>query len=339
MIPLVLLTVGFGLAAADSSAQKKTLAVVVPGLDNPFFSEVGLGCEKWNSDHQDSEYECFFTGPPLSSDVAGQVQILADLFAKNVAGIAIWPSDASAVAATIRNLSANLQMPIVTIGTDFAPDDQGFRASFLGTDQFRMGAEMAERLKALRADGGTVCLQLSDPAAGFVNERVTGFRTTIAGEADVDRLRGQGGWTEPDHCPLVSNRDIAAANQQLLDAALSDPGLDAFILIDGWAQFEPNMYAATCAQLKPRFASTELVVIAGDTLPQQMQALKSGCSLAQIGQRPIEMGYSAPDILIKALVGESVEDKIFTGLDLCTPENAGTCLAATIPRCPPFCSP
>ena len=37
------------------------------------------------------------------------------------------------------------------------------------------------------------------------------------------------------------------------------------------------------------------------------------------------MGNEAPDILIKLIEGETVEDPKFTGLDLCTLEDPGIC--------------
>lgn len=45
--------------------EKKTLAVVVKGLDNPFFSVLGNGCAKWNENNPTSEYTCLYTGPAL----------------------------------------------------------------------------------------------------------------------------------------------------------------------------------------------------------------------------------------------------------------------------------
>ena len=36
------------------------------------------------------------------------------------------------------------------------------------------------------------------------------------------------------------------------------------------------------------------MIVAGDTLPPQIEALKAGRSHAQVGQRPFEMGYRAP---------------------------------------------
>src|SRR3974390_2654389 len=85
-----------------NAADKKTLAVVVKGLDNPFFTVLGNGCKKWNADHPDSPYECLYTGPALSSDEAGEVQLVADLIAKGVAGIAISPSNAPAMATMLK---------------------------------------------------------------------------------------------------------------------------------------------------------------------------------------------------------------------------------------------
>ena len=99
---LLMIACVLALAAGPAMAQKKTLAVVVKGLDNPFFTVLGNGCKKWNDEHPDSEYECLYTGPALTSDEAGEVQLVADLIAKGVAGIAISPSNAPAMASMLK---------------------------------------------------------------------------------------------------------------------------------------------------------------------------------------------------------------------------------------------
>jgi ribose transport system substrate-binding protein len=312
------------LTAGVASAQdKKILAVVVKGLDNPFFTVLGNGCAKWNEENPDSEYECLYTGPALSSDEAGEVQLVADLIAQGVAGIAISPSNAPAMAAMLREQAPT--MPIMTIDADLEEADRDLRATYLGTENYQMGVLMAQHLQGLKPDGGTVCLQLGNVAANNINERAAGFRDTISGQEGIERLAGEGGWTEIDGCPLYTNDDIAVANQQLADVTGANPDLDAFILVGGWAQFGPEAYAATTTQLEPRLQANELIIIAGDTLPPQMDALNAGHSHAQIGQRPFEMGHRAPDVLIQLINGETVEDPLYTGLDECTPENADTC--------------
>jgi ribose transport system substrate-binding protein len=309
---------------AANAAEKKVMAVVVKGLDNPFFTVLGNGCKKWNTDHADSPYECLYTGPALSSDEAGEVQLVADLIAKGVAGIAISPSNAPAMAAMLKE--KNPSMPIMTIDADLQSADRTLRKTYLGTKNYDMGVKMAQHLMKLNSKGGTVCLQLGNVAANNINERAAGFRDTVSGKEGTERLTGQGGWTEIDGCPLYTNDDIATANQQMADVTGANKDLSAFILVGGWAEFGPEAYAANCKQIKDRLDSKKLIVIAGDTLPPEMDALRAGCSHAQIGQRPFEMGNRAPDVLADLIAGKKVEDPLYTGLDECTAENVDTCL-------------
>jgi ribose transport system substrate-binding protein len=76
-----------------------------------------------------------------------------------------------------------------------------------------------------------------------------------------------------------------------------------------------------------KLKSKKLIIVAGDTLPPQMSALKAGRSHAQIGQRPFEMGHRAPGVLIDLINRKAVKDPIYTGLDECTPQNIGKCPA------------
>jgi ribose transport system substrate-binding protein len=68
----------------------------VKGLDNPFFEAINQGCQKWNKENPDSEYECFYTGPASTSDEAGEAQIVQDMLANpDTVAMAISPSNAS----------------------------------------------------------------------------------------------------------------------------------------------------------------------------------------------------------------------------------------------------
>ena len=81
-LTLLAATAALALSAGMSMAQdKKQLVIVVKGLDNPFFEAIHQGCEKWNSENADSEYDCFYTGPASTSDEAGEAQIIQDLLA------------------------------------------------------------------------------------------------------------------------------------------------------------------------------------------------------------------------------------------------------------------
>lgn len=310
-------------ATAGLAQEKKTLAIVVKGLDNPFFEQINLGCQKWMSENKDSEYECLYTGPASSADEAGEVQIVDDLLTKGVAAIAISPSNAPAMATRLRELAPSV--PVMTIDADLLEADKALRKTYLGTDNYLMGVKMAEEAAKLKPEGGTVCLQLGNVAAANINARAQGFRDTASGEKGVERLTGQNGWTEIEGCPVYTNDQADLANQQMADTFIANPDLDAFILIGGWAQFAPQAYAQVTDQVMDKLKSKELIIIAGDTLPPQTQAFRDGRSHSQVGQRPFEMGYKAPDVMIQLIKGETVEDPLFTGLDVCNSEDPGFC--------------
>jgi len=313
------------MAAGPAMAQKKTLAIVVKGLDNPFFTVLGDGCAKWNKENAKSEYTCLYTGPASSADEAGEVQLVEDLINKGVAGIAISPSNAPAMGKMLK--AKNPKMPIMTIDADLSAADRALRKTYLGTNNYDMGVLMARHLKGLKAKGGSVCLQLGNVAADNINARAAGFRDTIGGKKGVSRLKGEGGWTEIAGCPLFTNDQIDLANQQMADVFTKNPKLDAFILVGGWAQFGPQAYAQVTDQVMAKLKAKELIIIAGDTLPPQLAALKAGRSHVQIGQRPFEMGYRAPTVLIELINGKKTADPLYTGLDECTPGNLGKCPA------------
>jgi ribose transport system substrate-binding protein len=215
----------------------------------------------------------------------------------------------------------------MTIDADLGAADRSLRTTYLGTNNYDMGVLMAKHLKQLNPKGGTVCMQLGNVAADNINARAAGFRDTIAGKKGVTKLNGDGGWTEIAGCPLFTNDQIDLANQQMADVFTKNPKLNAFILVGGWAQFGPQAYAQVTDQVMAKLKSKELIIIAGDTLPPQLAALKAGRSHAQIGQRPFEMGYRAPSVMIDLIAGKKVADPLYTGLDECVPTNLDKCPA------------
>ncbi len=57
-----------------------------------------------------------------------------------------------------------------------------------------------------------------------------------------------------------------------------------------------------------------------------MELMKAGYSHGQVGQRPFDMGYKAMYFLKDLKEGKKLQDPIYTGLDVCEPATANTCL-------------
>jgi len=313
-------------ASAASAQDKKQLVIVVKGLDNAFFEAIHQGCQKWQSENASSEYECFYTGPASTSDEAGEAQIVGDMLANpNTAAIAISPSNAPLIAQTIR--SANPTIPVMTIDADLLKEDAGLRQTYLGTDNYLMGYRLGEHLKERKPDGGTVCTIEGNPAADNILRRAQGFRDALTGTKDLAELKGEGGWTEAPGCPVFTNDDGAYGVQAMTDILAANPDLDAFGIMGGWPLFmAPQAYRDFARPLADRLASNDFVIVAADTIGDEVAIAGEGLVSALVGQRPFEMGYLAPGVMIKLINGEKVDDPVFTGLDECTKETVDTCI-------------
>src|SRR5271156_6498395 len=113
-VALAMAAAALTLSAGSALAQKKQLVIVVKGLDNPFFEAIHQGCNKWNAENANSDYECFYTGPASTSDEAGEAQIVQDMLGKHdTAAIAISPSNAPLIANAIK--AASPKMPVMTL--------------------------------------------------------------------------------------------------------------------------------------------------------------------------------------------------------------------------------
>ena len=323
---LALTAAAFALSAGSAFAQKKQLVIVVKGLDNAFFESMHQGCEKWNKENASSPYQCFYTGPASTSDEAGEVQIVGDLLGKaDTAGMAISPSNAPLIANAIK--SASPKIPVMTIDADLKKEDAGLRKTYLGTDNYMMGYRMAEYVKKAKPKGGTVCFIEGNVAADNILRRATGSRDALSGKKGLERLNGEGGWTELAGCPVFTNDDGAKGVQAMADILTANPKLDAFILEGGWPLFmAPQAYRQLTDQFKARMADGSLVIVAADTIGDEVAIAKEGRVNALVGQRPFEMGYKAPSVMIDLIDGKKVGDPVFTGLDECTKETADTCI-------------
>ena len=326
-LPILLAASAIALVAGAAGAQdKKQLVIVVKGLDNPFFEAINQGCQKWNAENADSEYQCFYTGPASTSDEAGEAQIVQDMLGRpSTAAIAISPSNAKLIAQTIR--TSDPGVPVMTLDADLATEDAGLRKTYLGTDNYLMGYKIGEYITAQKPDGGTVCTIQGNPGADNILRRAQGIRDALSGQKDLAALAGEGGWTEVAGCPVFTNDDGARGVQAMTDILAANPDLDAFAIAGGWPLFgAPQPYRDLTKPLAERLASGDFVISAADTIGEEVALAKEGLVTALVGQRPFEMGYKAPSVMISLINGETVEDPVFTGLDECTKDTADTCI-------------
>jgi ribose transport system substrate-binding protein len=318
-------------AAGEASAQKKLVIAISPkALNNPFFDQAKLGCEKAVAEIGADKVECMWAGPSEHGGGDEQVQIVADLIAKGVDGIAVAPANAAAMASVLPEAQAK-KIPVLTWDSDLLPESKALRTAYIGTFNYDIGVNLAKLAQKIKPKGGTICIQSGGAAAANHNERMQGIRDTLSGAksaaAPGERLTGQNGWTEVDGCPLYTNDDFPLSVQQMEDTLGKYPNLDAFIPTGGFPQFVPDAYRATVSKYKDKIASGALALVVADTLPVQLDLMREGLSAGQVGQRPFEMGYKVIYAIKDMAEGKPAPaDPTYTGLDVCTPDNVDTCV-------------
>jgi ribose transport system substrate-binding protein len=315
---------------ADAQSKKYVFALVPKNTNNPFFDQARDGCKKAEAE-SNGAFECMYIGPGEHGGGDEQVAIVQDLVAKKVDGIAVSPSNAAAMAVAAQ-AAKDAGIPVLTWDSDLLPENKDLRVAYIGTHNYEIGTNLAKLVKAIKPKGGTICIQSGGAAAANHNERMQGIRDELAGKQSAaspgDPLTGQNGWTEAQGCPLYTDDDFPKAVQQFEDFMAANPNLDAFVPTGGFPQFIPDANRAAVGKYKDKIASKSLALVVADTLPVQIDQMKEGLSLGQVGQRPFEMGYKTMMALKQMKDGGAPPaDPTYTGLDVCTPETADTCIA------------
>src|SRR6516165_810603 len=317
-------------AQPSTAADKKYVFALVPkNMNNPFFDQARDGCKKAEKE-LNGAVECLYIGPGEHGGGEEQVQVVNDLIARRVDGIAVSPSNAPAMGRALAEAN-KAGIPVLTWDSDLLDKDKALRIAYVGTHNYEIGVNLAKAVQQIKPKGGVICIQSGGAAAANHNERMQGIRDTLSGTksaaAPGTRLTGQNGWTEVAGCPLYTNDDFPLAVQQMEDILGKYPKLDAFIPTGGFPQFIPQAYKRVAEKYKARIADGSLALVVADTLPVQMDLLKAGLSKGQVGQRPAEMGYRTMYFLKDIKDGKPApKDPTYTGLDVCTPETAATCI-------------
>ncbi|MDD5586056.1 MAG: sugar-binding protein [Alphaproteobacteria bacterium] len=315
----------FLLGAFPAQAKELVLALVPKATGNVFFEKSAEGCRKAAAE---LHVRCDYIGPS-KVDAVEQVQILQDLIARRVDGIAVAPVDSATMAGPLK-AAKEAGIPVVTFDSDLLAKDRALRATYIGTDNYAIGENEAKILQKMKPSGGTICIQTNTAGEANLNERVRGVRETLSGRTGTsgmgERLKGKNGWREVDGCPLMNDGDFTVTVKQFDETLGKYPDLTAFVPVGGWAQLFPASYREVIGRYKDRIMSKKTVYITADTLPPQMELVAEGLSHANVGQRPFDMGYKSMAALKDLAEGKKVPDPMYTGLDICTPETAKTCL-------------
>src|SRR6201988_2510260 len=110
------------ISLAMSGAQAKYVYALVPkNMNNPFFDQARDGCKKAEAEAKGA-FQCMYIGPGEHGGGEEQGQIVQDLVAKKVDGIAVAPSNAAAMAVALE-AAKQARIPVLTWDSDVLPEN------------------------------------------------------------------------------------------------------------------------------------------------------------------------------------------------------------------------
>ena len=170
-----LVTLVFALLFTQAqAAEPLRFLVVSKSLDNPFFKEVERGCQQAALD---LAVECVFLGPE-EADARYQDQVITAALKQPVDGIAVSSINSRLLRSRSIKQAIDLGIPIVTFDSDFdaefLADSPGIRKTYIGTDNYQFGREIALAAIKQRPQGGRYCLISGHKASANLAERMRG---------------------------------------------------------------------------------------------------------------------------------------------------------------------
>jgi ribose transport system substrate-binding protein len=278
LVPLAMIFAG-GASAKSGAGKPRTFAVIYPVI-HPVFEPCDNGAkDKAN----EMGVNVIIQGPDVA-DPAQQIQIMENLIAQKVDGIAIGPTDSTALTPLIkRALSQGIK--VICFDTD-APDSG--RAGYIGTDHDKFGLHMGEVLGQTLNGRGNVLVSMGVPTQENLKQRLAGVKQVCAekypGIKFIDEQSGQG---DP-------NRTLA----NIENMVNAHPDFDALIGIDA--------AAGPAAAIVWKAKGLKQPVIVGDDTADIIQGVKDGYITYTIAQNQYIWGQKIIEELNDLCDGKSV---------------------------------
>ncbi len=292
------LTCGILDARGVKAEEKLSIAIVYP-IIHPFFNETTRGAEE---KAEELGVDVTVLGPE-KFDVAQQLQILEDLIAKGVNGIAVGATDPKAVIPVV-NKAMEQGIKVTCFDTD-SPDSK--RLSFIGTDNLNAGRHAGEVMTKLLNGKGEIIVSMGVPTQLNLVQRLDGFKEVLAKSPEMKIVDIQSGHGDPEK--TLSNIE------NMLQAHPEADGL-----------FGVDAAAGPGAVVAFKAAGATIPVVTFDDLPEILDGIREGIITYSIVQRQYKWGVLSVQYLVDAINGKSIPPIVDTGTVEVTKENVDTYL-------------
>jgi ribose transport system substrate-binding protein len=298
---LLLSLLASALGSGASAAQAADTVVVVmkgPGTRNPFWAAVQAGAEARG---RELGVNVVVVAPPRESDVQGQIVRVEDQLARNVAAIAIAPTDPIALAPVLEQARKQ------GVGVVFI-DTQGSNSGipFIGTNSAAGAALAAEYICKNVPQGSEVAILQGILTQSTAQARGRGARQGLAACGMKIVAEQPADW------------DTDRARSVMENIAMAHPNLKAVFASND------NMALGAAQALKSAGLLSRVTVVGFDAIPDAVASVLAGEMNATVAQRPKQIGALGVESALNVKRGKKVPPVIDTGSVLVTKANAAS---------------
>jgi len=293
-------TMPLATTAAWAKDARDIVIAVIPKVAVPFFDD----CNKGAAEAAKADGVQYQWVVPQNTQGATQVQIIEDLMAKKVDGIAISVNEPKSVERVIKRAMES-GIKVLTFDSDSAKSG---RSMYIGTNNESAGETMGNSMAKALDGKGEVAIVTGQLGASNLNERIAGIKKALAAYPNIKIVATEG--TEDDLAKAVS-----------VDEALmrGHPNLKG---IFGVSQVGGPSVAKVMATREFGSKKGVIKVFAFDDLPDTIKGVKDGYIQGIMVQRPVTMGKLAVDNLVAQIEGKETNPKdIDTGVTVVNASN------------------
>ncbi|MCQ2379204.1 MAG: substrate-binding domain-containing protein [Victivallaceae bacterium] len=260
------------------------IAVIPKGTANMWWEVVRKGAERAA---QEENCTVSWNGPEVETDREKQIQAVEDALIKRADAVVIGPNDYKALARPIENI-AGKSVPCIVIDSPVAAEKYD---SFVGTDNYKGGAEAARLLAAAIGGHGQVLVIRFVQNSASTDARDAGFTDTIKKDyPGIEILSAQ-----------YTLGTVEDARQKTIDLLERFPQTDAVFAVN-----HPSSVGAFKG-IETQKLDGKIRFVAFDSDPILLDGVARGKVLAIIAQNPFEIGYQGVRQAARKLRGETIE--------------------------------
>ena len=297
----------------DGEAMK--INVIAKGFQHQFWKAVEKGAMQAG---KDLNAEVSFQGPDNESAIAQQVEYLDAAIAQKPTAICLAALDTKACIGSIQN-AMDKNIPIIGFDSGVPDAPEGAIKANASTNNYEAGKLAAKETYALikdKIEGATDVVRIGVVAqesnSQSIVERTTGFVESMTELVGADKVSVEGHDSlknEKSGAKVIIDVGIPAEVKDADAAAVASAILEKSDLI---AIYGSNEFAAnaiiTANEGLDKIGDGKVVAVGFDAGSKQLQAIRDGLFAGSVTQDPVQIGYKAVELAVKAAKGESVSD-------------------------------